>query len=197
MKIFIYFLMILLLECFFIFSKRLPNLVYMPDMYYSEAYEAYSHPDNPSKNRSNYSFRIMVISLLPVKGSVPRNEEGLLPYDIPNTNDGYEYSKKITYSPLNYQEIKNNIELGKKMYSINCSICHGLNGDGLGLLVKNGKILGVPSYKDREEITLGSVYHVIMYGKNNMGSYASQLKMSDCWKVAMYVIYLKKCIWNG
>jgi hypothetical protein len=184
----IYFLMILLLECFFIRSKRLPNLVYMPDMYYSEAYEAY----NPSRsnNHSSFnhsSFRRMVISLLPVTGSVPRNEEGLLPYDIPN--DGYESSKKITYSPLNYQEIKKNIELGKKMYRINCSICHGENGDGLGLLV------GVPSYKDREEITLGSVYHVIMYGKNNMGSYASQLKMSDCWKVAMYVIYLKKCIW--
>ena len=194
--------MILLLECFFIRScsyKRFPNLVYMPDMYYSEAYEAYSHPDNPSNNRSNnhYYFRKMVISLLPVIGSVPRNEEGILPYDIPNSNDGYESSKKITYSPLNYQEIKKNIELGQKMYSINCSICHSNNGDGLGLLVKNVKIIGVPSYKDREEITLGSVFHVIMYGKNNMGSYASQLKMSDCWKVAMYVIYLKKCIWNG
>jgi mono/diheme cytochrome c family protein len=181
----IYFLMILILECFFIrscSSKRFPNLVYMPDMYYSEAYEAYSHPE--------------VISLLPVTGSVPRNEEGLLPYDIPNTNDGYESSKKITYSPLNSQEIKKNIDLGKKMYNINCSHCHGENGDGLGFLVKNVKILGVPSYKDREEITIGSVFHVIMSGKNNMGAYTSQLKMSDCWKVAMYVIDLKKCICN-
>ncbi|YBU89555.1 MAG: c-type cytochrome [Candidatus Walczuchella monophlebidarum] len=75
------------------------------------------------------------------------------------------------------------------MYKINCSICHGNTGDGQG--VKKEKILGVPNYKNLE-ITVGSVYNVIMYGKNNMGSYASQLTPFFLWKVAEYVIKLKQ-----
>ena len=36
------------------------------------------------------------------------------------------------------------------------------------------KFLGIPSYADRD-ISEGSIYHVLMYGKNLMGSHASQV----------------------
>ena len=52
------------------------------------------------------------------------------------------------------------------------------------------KFLGVPSYKDRE-ITDGSVFHVITYGLNSMGSHANQLSQEERWVVADYVLKLK------
>lgn len=173
-----------------------PKKVYMPDMYYSEAYEPYANPPIDYINNSNKKFLFNIIgrvSLDPVLGTVSRNKNNLLPYTIPNNNEGYETSKKIINSPLNQinkKEIDNNFKMGKKIYEINCTICHGENGDGQGYLVKNEKILGVPNYKDRD-ITIGSIYHVIMYGKNNMGIYSSQLNVIDRWKVAEYVMYLK------
>ena len=47
-------------------------------------------------------------------------------------------------------------------------VCHGKKGDGQGDLVKREKFLGIPNYKDRD-ITEGSIYHVIMYGRNLNG----------------------------
>ncbi|WP_185870556.1 c-type cytochrome [Blattabacterium cuenoti] len=187
------------------FDKSKPNRVYMPDMYYSDAYEPYSDP-YPDYKKPTKVIQLPFFlgkkgsSLLPVKGTVPRNSYGFFSYNIPNTNEGYNDSKKIVRYPLQKKEnqkIQNKnktnkiiLEDGKNIYQINCSICHGNNGDGQGFLVKNEKILGIPSYKDRD-ITIGSVYHVVTYGKNNMSSYASQLNEIDRWKVAEYVMYLK------
>ena len=40
-------------------------------------------------------------------------------------------------------------------------------------------------------ITEGSIYHVIMYGRNLMGSHASQLTDKERWQVVMYVQQLR------
>jgi mono/diheme cytochrome c family protein len=79
---------------------------------------------------------------------------------------------------------------GKQNFDIYCAICHGATGDGQGTLVKNEKFLGVPNYKDRD-ISDGSIYHVIMYGRNMMGSHASQLKEKERWQVVQYVDKLR------
>jgi hypothetical protein len=43
----------------------------------------------------------------------------------------------------------------------------GNEGNGKGKLVTQGKLLGVPNYKDRD-INEGSIYHVMTYGLNSM-----------------------------
>ena len=40
-------------------------------------------------------------------------------------------------------------------------------------------------------ITEGDIYHVMMYGLNSMGSYASQTSEEDRWQIAMHVLDLK------
>ncbi len=83
-------------------------------------------------------------------------------------------------------------EEGKMLYDIYCGICHGNKGNGKGNLVDREKILGVPSYDDvGRAITTGSIYHVIYYGKNTMGSYANQLNEQERWQVVAYVEKLK------
>ena len=68
-----------------------------------------------------------------------------------------------------------NLNKGKELYTIYCAICHGDKGDGKGTLAEREKILGIPAYNDPgRAITEGSVYHVMYYGINNMGSYAAQ-----------------------
>jgi mono/diheme cytochrome c family protein len=45
-------------------------------------------------------------------------------------------------------------------------------------------------YKDRE-INEGSIFHVITYGLNSMGSHANQLNTKERWLVSSYVMQLK------
>ncbi|WP_341665471.1 cytochrome c [Blattabacterium cuenoti] len=177
------------------FDKTKPNVVYMPDMYYSEAYEPYSDPYSYNKKNKNIKIPLFskekTSSLYPVKGTVSRNNLFYNFIDI--KNKGLNFSKSIIQNPLyriHYEKNEITIKKGKKLYQINCSICHGKNGDGQGELVKNEKIFGIPNYKDRD-LTIGSVYYVITYGKNNMNSYASQLNEIDRWRVSEYVMFLK------
>ena len=123
---------------------------------------------------------------LPVKGSVPR---GWQPYEYEDSNEGYESAKLNLKSPLSNSD--KNLKNGKKMYDIYCSVCHGSKGDGQGILMEREKFLGIPSYADRD-ITEGSIYHVLMYGINLMGSHAGQVNDEERWQIAQYVLKLKK-----
>ncbi|OSY87000.1 cytochrome C [Tenacibaculum holothuriorum] len=148
----------------------------MPDMYVSVPYDA-----NGVTSAGN-----VPVDRVPVAGTVSRN--GVVAYDIADTNEGYEKAKAELKSPLAKNEI--NLEKGKELYGIYCATCHGAKGDGNGTLAKRDKFNGIPNYKDRD-ITDGSIYHVIMYGKNLMGSHASQLNHKERWQVVQYVEKLK------
>jgi mono/diheme cytochrome c family protein len=68
--------------------------------------------------------------------------------------------------------------------------CHGAAGDGMGISDEREKFLGVPSYKDRV-ITEGSIFHIVTYGINSMGSHANQVDAHERWLIADYVLKLK------
>ncbi len=156
-----------------------PNYQYMPNMYESVGYEAYQESD---------AFANGVEAQLPAEGSIPRGD--FMPYEIDNTNEGFDLAKASLKSPLD--SIQVDYEEGKILYDIYCGICHGTKGNGKGKLVEREKILGVPSYDDAgRAITTGSIYHVIYYGKNTMGSYANQLSETERWQVVAYVEKLK------
>jgi mono/diheme cytochrome c family protein len=122
---------------------------------------------------------------LPVEGTIARGHHV---YDYPNTNEGYDAAKLNLKNPLEISE--KNTEKGKVLYGMYCVVCHGKQGDGQGDLVKNEKFLGIPNYKDRD-ITEGSVYHVLMYGKGLMGSHSSQLTYEERWQIVQHVQTLR------
>lgn len=159
-------------------DERDPNYQYMPDMYESMSYETYG--DYPVFENGQEA-------KLPVEGSIPR---GWMPYDYQNNMDGAADAKANLKNPIAYTE--ENYEDGKELYTIYCAVCHGDKGAGKGILVQREKILGVPSYDDvGRAITEGSVYHVMYYGLNNMGSYASQTSIEERWQITHYVMSLK------
>lgn len=192
-------IIILLLSAGFFAScsgpERSPAIVFMPDMYYAVPYEPYqkanfgypNYADQSDVNIFNENFNMA--SLTPVEGTVPHTASGILPYILPNSNEGYDASKSVR-SPLDSLNSEKDLARGEKLYNQVCATCHGAKGDGQGPIVVSGAYLGVPAYGDRE-ITEGSVYHVIMYGRNAMGSYASQLNEQDRWRVAEYVMQLR------
>ena len=161
-------------------SKSAPNYQYFPNMYESVGYEAYSSHEVFADNNTSEALK-------PVEGTVHR---GWLPYDYSNSAEGYASAKANGKNPLPYT--KANAEKGKALYDIYCAICHGAKGDGKGTLVKREKILGVPSYADAGRVlTEGSIYHVMYYGINSMGSYAAQTSTEERWQIVQYVESLK------
>lgn len=158
-------------------SKRDPGKIYMPDMAYSRAYEAYAANELGEKN-INY-----IPS--PVEGTIRRGD--LFPYTLPNDSNGYKMSATVQnpLPALNDAEME---EAGR-LYNIYCGICHGAKMDAQGPLGTAGKIpaianLTLQQYVDMPE---GTMFHAITYGKGNMGSYASQLSRKQRWEVVHYV----------
>jgi len=158
-----------------------PNYQYMPNMYESVAYETYSESDafnSPTGLKGKEG-------QIPPIGSIKR---GFVPYEIPNTTEGYNFSKSIINSPLDSSQL--DMKKAEELFVIYCAICHGTTGNGKGKLVTQEKILGVPSYADRQ-ISIGSIYHVQTYGLNSMGAYSNQMTQNERWMVAAYVLELK------
>ena len=174
-------------------DKRSPNYQYMPDMYEPISYETYQETS---------AFRNGISAQLPVEGTVAR---GHMPYEYPDTPEGYAAAKENLKNPTPFASYRNAdstvtdeyLNDGKQLYTIYCAVCHGDKGDGQGVLVEREKLLGIPSYDDAgRAITPGSIYHVVRYGLNAMGSYANQVNEEERWKVVEYVLTLKQDLEN-
>jgi mono/diheme cytochrome c family protein len=136
-----------------------------------------------------------VLSRVPAKGSIAYAGDDAIfgmPYALPNDTTGYSRAAKEIHSPLLASKV--NIEEGQRLYMIFCQHCHGKEGHGDGAISKNGLIAGIPDYstklKDLEE---GKMYHTLQYGKNLMGSHASQLNQKERWQILEWV----KCLQKG
>ena len=165
------------------FDKKKPNYRYMPNMYTSVAVETYSEYEILPNGQA---------ALTPVKGTISR---GWIPYEYENTQEGKTLATKELKIPLAVNE--ENLAKGKELFNIYCAICHGNKGDGQGTLVKREKFLGIPSLADKgRNITEGDIYHVMMYGLNSMGSYASQTNEKERWQITMHALDLKSKL-NG
>jgi mono/diheme cytochrome c family protein len=153
-----------------------PGVEYMPDMYRSPSWETNSLTAN--KNGDT-----MICNRLPVAGTIAR---GFMPYAYTNDTTGYGMAGRTLHNPLpNTPEI---VEQGKVIYGKFCVHCHGAAGKGDG---KVGlKLPGPPPAYDGaqlKDLPEGKMFHTITFGKNLMGSHASQLSVEDRWKVIRYV----------
>lgn len=154
--------------------RRNPGKIYAPDMTYSRAYDAYT---------SNPNFEDNQTSRVPVKGTIA------VGHDLPDhlvEGDTNAYRTFTTSYRFNEAEIKE----GARMYMIYCGICHGSDLDGNGPLYASGKFAAMPAnLKDAKYLSMpvGTMYAAIKYGKNAMGSYASQLNPKQRWEVIAYI----------
>ncbi len=160
-------------------DERSTGWEYMPDMYRGPALEAYQPYDN---------FEDSLSARKPVEGTVPR---GFMVYQsYASDASGYEAAKANLKAPATIKPDSLTLAEGAGLYKIYCGHCHGDKGDGQGILMKRDKIAGIPSYADRD-INMGTVFHVVTYGKGIMGSHAAQVTPEERWKIAYHVLKLK------
>ena len=156
-------------------TRRNPGKIYAPDMTYSRAYDAYT---------SNPVTRNGLTSQVPVSGTIARG------HALP---DHLTEADSLTYAGLQspYKFSDKEMEEGKRLFNIYCGICHGSDLDGNGPLYASGKFASMPANLKSGAAYLtmpaGKMYYAIMYGKNMMGSYASQLDVHQRWAVIAYI----------
>lgn len=155
-------------------KRRTPGHIYAPDMTYSRAYDAYT---------SNPNFEDGLTSRPPVAGTIARGHE--MPDHL---TEGDTNSYKSFNTALRFDD--NELAEGKRLFNIYCAVCHGMNLDGQGPLFNSGKFASMPAnLKDAKYLHMssGQIYAAIKYGKNMMGSYASQLDGKQRWMVIAYI----------
>lgn len=151
-----------------------PGYEYMPDMYRSPSLETYSETNLTGDGKS---------ALTPPENTIPR---GYLPYAYPNSNEGYEAAGQYLKNPLAFSEER--LEEGKAIYGKFCVHCHGKKGEGNGTVPENSDYPNPPSYSGPlKDLPEGKIFHTLTYGKNLMGSHASQINQEDRWKLVYYV----------
>lgn len=80
------------------------------------------------------------------------------------------------------------LERGQTRYNAYCAPCHGLAGDGNGVIAYRGGIQVPSLHNDRlRTVPVGYFFDVITNGINRMYSYANRIPPEDRWAVAAYV----------
>jgi len=182
---------VLFTSCFS--DKRKPGWEYMPDMAHSVAYDAYTPNPNFANNQT---------SRVPVKGTVPLyqgvmgNMNNFNPYPYSNSTTGYDSAGMYLHNPLPDSPYVH--QEGERLFSIYCSPCHGLGGKGNGTIVVNDQLKNPfpppPSYFSERLLSLpeGQMFHTVHYGRNLMGSYASQVDQKQAWMIIRHVKDLQR-----
>jgi mono/diheme cytochrome c family protein len=161
--------------------RRSPGRAYMPDMYYSRAYETYASTEDLRTKGVHYTG-------MPVAGTIARDE--VYHYPFHNDSSGYASSASIT-NPLPSLNATDSVEAAR-LYLINCAICHGDKLDGNGPLFKggDGPYQAAPKNflaDDMKGMADGTMFHSITYGKGMMGSYASQVSPTQRWMIIHFI----------
>jgi len=167
---------------------------YMPDMAYSRAFETYAALDS-SKFTGDTLERggKIFYDRTPVEGTVAREDMPAFPLAIDKIGDSVNYvASKSVSNPLPALSAVDYLEAAR-LYLINCGICHGEKLDGNGPLFNggNGPYSSAPKDLIKDPIVSkmpdGQMFYSITYGKNMMGSYASQLSTKQRWMIIHYI----------
>ncbi|HEX9372427.1 MAG TPA: cytochrome c [Roseiflexaceae bacterium] len=77
---------------------------------------------------------------------------------------------------------------GQERYNIYCAPCHGLLGDGNGMIVQRG-LSAPPTFHQQRlrDAPVGHFFDVITNGFGRMYSYASRVTPEDRWAIIAYI----------
>jgi mono/diheme cytochrome c family protein len=164
-----------------------PGQAYMPDMYYSRAYEAYGYNNTPEDH--NLKSRGVYYTGTPVPGTIARGDA----FSIQMSEGDSGYARAASYRRTDTAAMTAaQMKEAERLYLINCGICHGAQLDGNGPLWKggDGPYPAAPrNLKDdySKALSDGQMFHAITYGKGQMGAYASQVTTEQRWWLINYI----------
>jgi hypothetical protein len=141
----------------------------------------------------------------PIAGTVPRGflrddtefftgkKSGTTPGAGTQSTQGPDNSfpDDIDYFPIPITEEV--VKRGRERYDIFCSACHGLTGNGDGMIVRRGFRRAASFNDDRlRQAPVGHFFDAITNGWGAMPSYASQVPVQDRWAIVAYIRALQE-----
>ena len=133
------------------------------------------------------------------RGIVPEEDGTLPPPPTGQNEDGsakeYEW---VTAFPLEVDQSL--MERGQERYRIYCTPCHGLGGDGDGLVTQRALALEQGTWVQPvsfhtaavREQPAGRLYNTITNGIRKMPGYADQIPVEDRWAIVLYLRALQR-----
>lgn len=80
------------------------------------------------------------------------------------------------------------VRRGRERYDIFCSVCHGMTGNGDGMVVRRGFRRAASFNDDRlRQAPVGHFFDAMTNGWGAMPSYASQIPVQDRWAIVAYI----------
>ena len=164
-----------------------PGHAYMPDMYYSRAYETYGYNDVGGEYDS-LKQRGIKYTGMPVPGTVARGD--MISYHLTDDSTGMKTAEALK-SPLDgITATPDQMKEAQRLYLVYCGVCHGEKLNGGGPLPSGGAYSAQPADFTAPTIKAypdGHYFFVMTYGIRTMGSYASQLTPEQRWWVLKYI----------
>ena len=132
-------------------------------------------------------------SRLPVAGTIARG----VPYQDTPLNTGFVPGTTNYVATIPIPVTQQLMARGQERFPINCSPCHGAQGDGKGIATKFGLTVSADLHDALTRKIIqqpdGQIFNTITHGKKPMmGSYAASLTIEDRWAVVAYVRALQR-----
>ncbi len=88
------------------------------------------------------------------------------------------------------QLTKADLDRGQERYNIYCSVCHGMTGNGDGMIARRGFNKPSPAnyHQDRlRQAPVGHFFDVMTNGWGAMPAYSQQISVEDRWRIVAYI----------
>jgi len=149
---------------------------YMPDMYYSNAYESYT---------PNPNFNDEMTMRMPVEGTVHRD---MVPFPWEKDDEDRLAAGEALSNHM--ESSSENLDRGLEYYKIFCLTCHGPLGDGKGYLFTSGRYPYPPASLVNDKVLAlrdGEIYHSITVGYGIMGAHGAMIEPEDRWRIILHI----------
>lgn len=118
---------------------------------------------------------------------------GASPTASPSASPGQNQNVAATSFPDDVETFpfpitEQTVRRGRERYEIFCTVCHGLTGNGDGMIVRRGFRRAASFNDDRlRQAPVGHFFDAITNGWGAMPSYASQIPVQDRWAIIAYI----------
>jgi mono/diheme cytochrome c family protein len=121
---------------------------------------------------------------IPVIGTVPRGELTLGPQELLYTGKVNGAAAEVFPFPVTREVL----DRGRDRFNIYCSPCHGMSGDGDGMIVQRGLRRPPSLHIDRlRAAPAGHFFDVITNGFGVMYAYGERVAPRDRWSIVSYI----------
>jgi cbb3-type cytochrome c oxidase subunit III len=121
---------------------------------------------------------------MPVEGTIPRGDLRLGPQELLYTGK----MNGALADAFPFPVTRDDLNRGRERFNIYCEPCHGMSGDGDGMIVQRGFRRPPSLHMDRlRAAPAGHFYDVITNGFGTMYPYGYRVPTRDRWAIVAYI----------